>query len=175
MTEDRARFEAMFTANYAPLLRYALRRVGPDGAHEIVAETFLVAWRRLDAVPENALPWLYGTARRLVANELRRRARALRLGERAAAETPPAPDDPGEIVPDRLRVRGALAGLSARDQEVLRLAEWEQLDAADAARVLGTTTAAYTVRLHRARRRLARALGVDDTRPDLIIARGEPS
>lgn len=170
-----ARFTELFTAHYAALVRYAVRRVGPDAAHEVVAETFLVAWRRLDQVPDHALPWLYATGRRVVANELRRRGRALRLGERAAAEPRAAPGDPGETVPERLRVRAALEGLSELDQEVLRLAEWEQLSPADVARVLGCSSSAYTVRLHRARRRLAARLTEPADSSDLLNAPPRPT
>jgi RNA polymerase sigma-70 factor (ECF subfamily) len=167
MSDERARFEAMFSAHYAAVVRYAVRRVGPDGAQEIVAETFLTAWRRLADVPEYALPWLYATARRLVANELRRRDRAARLGARIEASSAAVTDDPAEAVADQLRVRAALATLSPTDQEVLRLSEWEQLRPADAAIVVGCSVGAFTVRLHRARQRLARALG---EQPDSAIA-----
>lgn len=170
MSEDRARFEAIFTAHYAAVVRYAIRRVGRDGAQEVVAETFLTAWRRLDRVPESALPWLYATARRLAANELRRRDRARRLGERI---DPPAPrDDPAERVPQRLLVQTALASLSERDREVLLLTEWERLSSAEAAQVLGCTRAAVKVRLHRARRRFAAALDIDEARASTLVADG---
>ena len=135
----------------------------------------MTAWRRLAAVPDNALPWLYGTARRLAANELRRRHRQQRLGERIAANAATASPDHAEVVTDRLRVQAALAGLSERDREVLRLAEWERLDAADGARVVGCTQATFKVRLHRARRRLAALLGADDTVVSELLVQGEPS
>ena len=172
---DRARFEAIFTAHYAALMRYAIRRLGREAADEVVAETFLVAWRRLDQVPDNALPWLYATARKTIGNELRRQRRSRRLGDRVDAHPPPGPDDPADVVSERLQLRAAFGQLSERDREVLRLAEWEQLAPADAARVLGCTTAAYTVRLHRARRRFGRALGDDAATPQPVITRGEPA
>jgi RNA polymerase sigma-70 factor (ECF subfamily) len=172
MTRDRERFEVLFTQHYAAVVRYAVRRVGPDAAAEVVSETFLTAWRRLDSVPEHALPWLYATARRIVANELRRRRRQARLDERVAATTPVFEPDRTEILSDQLRVRAAMAGLSERDREVLRLAEWERLDAGDAARVMECTQAAYKVRLHRARRRLGVLLGADEIQLDTVIAQG---
>lgn len=172
MSTDRARFERVFAAHYAAVVKYAVRRVGAPAADEVAAETFLVAWRRLDRVPDDALPWLYATARRVVANEYRRRKRAARLGDRVAAQACPVPADPAEFVPDGIRVRTALANLPERDREVLRLIEWEQLTAAEAARVLGCTKASFTVRLHRARRRLARAL--EEPEPSVeLITRGE--
>jgi RNA polymerase sigma-70 factor, ECF subfamily len=175
MSADRDRFEAIFAANYDALVRYAIRRVGVDGADEVVAETFLVAWRRLDDVPDHALPWLYATARRTIANELRRRRRAQRLGHRIDANAAPTSIDPADAVPERLQLQAAFAGLSERDREVLRLAEWERLAPADAALVLGCRAATYTVRLHRARRRLARALDPDPSRPEPMITNGEPA
>lgn len=168
MSTDQARFERVFAAHYAAVVKYAMRRVGTGAADEVAAETFLVAWRRLDRVPDDPLPWLYATARRVIANEYRRRGRAARLGDRVAAEAIPIPADPGEFVPDGIRVHAALAGLSERDREVLRLTEWEQLTAAEASRVLGCAKASFTVRLHRARRRLARALEEPEHTAELL-------
>jgi RNA polymerase sigma-70 factor (ECF subfamily) len=163
MNAERIRFEAMFRQHYGAVLRYATRRVGTDGANEIVAETFLTAWRRFDQVPDPSLPWLYGTARRLVANELRRRARAARLGERIQAQPRPESADPAELVPQRLLVAAALESLSERDREVLRLTEWEQLGPAEVAVVLGCSNAAAKVRVHRARKRFGLAIGAIGT------------
>lgn len=162
MSADRARFEALFAAHYAAVLKYAARRVGAGAADEIVAETFLVAWRRLDRVPDSALPWLYGTARRVIANEYRRRYRAGRLTDRIRAQPAVPCVDPGDAVPESMRIHQALARLSERDREALRLTEWEQLDSAEAAQVLGCTKASFAVRLHRARRRFAQALAEDE-------------
>ena len=172
VTTDRERFEALFRSHYAALTRYAIRRVGTDSAAEVVAETFLVAWRRLDAVPaDNALPWLYATARRVVANEQRRWGRARRLHDRVhgviGADVTP---DHADRIADRLRVQAALDRLGRRDREVLLLAEWEQLSAQDAAQALGCSVAAYHVRLHRARRRIAAHLGGDGVLPDPPLA-----
>jgi RNA polymerase sigma-70 factor (ECF subfamily) len=178
VTDERQRFEALFRAHYPALTRYAVRRVGEPAAAEVVAEAFLVAWRRLDEVPDEPLPWLYGVARRVIANERRRRSRAERLVDRIGGQPPPAPHDPADTVGDRLRVRAALERLSERDREVLLLTEWERLGPADAARVLGCSTAAYHVRLHRARRRIADLLRTDEepepARPHLLIQETTP-
>jgi RNA polymerase sigma-70 factor (ECF subfamily) len=153
----------VYEQHYPAVLRYAARRVGPDAATDVAAETFLTAWRRLDDVPEREpLPWLYATARRCLANEVRGQARSDRLNNRIREEAGVtrgrAPDGLAESVAERLDVLAALATLPAQAQEALRLTEWEQLDDATAARVAGCSTAAFKVRLHRARRRLARAL-----------------
>ena len=76
------RFEEMFTEHYAAVRGYALRRTSADAAQDAVAETFLVAWRRLDDVPPDALPWLFGVARRVLANQRRSAARSEALEER---------------------------------------------------------------------------------------------
>jgi RNA polymerase sigma factor (sigma-70 family) len=176
VADDRARFEELFTRHYAAVVRYALRRVGSEAAQEVVAEIFLVAWRRFSEVPDNALPWLYATARRLVANELRRRSRAVRLGERLESLSDGVVADHAEVVTDQLRMHAALAGLSEQDREVLRLAAWEQIDTADAAKVMRCSRAAFKVRLHRARRRLAAVLGAgEDVALAVLTKDGEPS
>lgn len=161
--DRRDRFRIVYEQHYPAVLRYAARRVGPDAAGDVAAETFLIAWRRLDDVPEREpLPWLYATARRCLANEVRGQARSDRLSNRMRAEAGAArgraPDGLAESVAERLDVLAALATLPAQAQEALRLTEWEQLDDATAARVAGCSTTAFKVRLHRARRRLARAL-----------------
>lgn len=158
------RFKAMYEQHYPAVLRYAARRVGAEAARDIAAETFLTAWRRLDRVPPaEPLPWLYATARKCLANELRRQDHRQRLDSRIRTEATRGRDaaapEPAERVADRLAVLAALAALRPDDQEALRLIEWEQLDVSAAARVMGCSAATFRVRLHRARRRLARALG----------------
>jgi len=175
MEADRARFEAIFRQHYGAVVRYAVRRVGRDAADEVVNETFLAAWRRLGDVPDNALPWLFGIARKIAANELRRRERQLRLGERMSSHAETATGDHAEFVSEALRVRAAMNALSERDREVLSLTAWDRLDSADAARALGCSVAAYKVRLHRARRRLAALLITSDVRLDQLITQGDPA
>jgi RNA polymerase sigma-70 factor (ECF subfamily) len=68
------RFQEFYRAHEAAVLAYARRRA-PAIAEDVVAETFLVCWRRLDDVPANALPWLYAVARNVLANERRKQAR----------------------------------------------------------------------------------------------------
>jgi RNA polymerase sigma-70 factor (ECF subfamily) len=164
---EHDRFKALYDQHYPAVLRYAARRVGAEAARDIAAETFTTAWRRLDRVPAGQpLPWLYLTARRCLANELRRRERRGRLDSRMRAEATRGQDvfapEPSEAVPDRLAVLAALATLRPKDQETLRLIEWEQLDVAAAAAAMGCSHGTFRVRLHRARRRFARALGQAD-------------
>ena len=144
---------ALFDTHFEPLLAYARRRTPQlSDAEDLVAETFSVAWRRLDRVPlarEQQLPWLYGVARRLLANQRRGVARRLRLVERlrSALITPAALD----LVPE---VVAAFGALPERDQELLRLIAWEGLSHAEAGSVLGISPNAVAIRVHRARERL---------------------
>ena len=155
----RDRFEALYEANYERVLGYALRRLDRDDAADVVAETFLVAWRRLDDVPagDEARLWLYGTARRVVANQRRARRRRDRLAERArshvAHDLQPASVDTG------LEAAGAaFARLRPADRELLALVAWEGLAASEIAQVCGCSRNAARIRLHRARNRFAREL-----------------
>jgi RNA polymerase sigma-70 factor (ECF subfamily) len=154
------RFEALFRANYPSILAYALRRTDPEAADDVVAETFVVAWRRLADVPADELPWLYGVARKTIANQRRGKRRRSALMERLAREAPAAawPEDTADRVAEREGVAAAMARLSERDREVLRLVAWEGLETARAARAAGCSPAAFSVRLHRARRRLVKEL-----------------
>lgn len=158
----RDRFRAIYDANYSRLLGYALRRAPTaEDAADVVAETFLTTWRRLGDVPagDEARLWLYGVARRVLANQRRGERRRERLGARLHLEPPlrePAPDS--EVSVELETVRDAFERLNARDQEVLTLVAWERLDAREVALVLGCSRTAARVRLHRARRRFARKL-----------------
>jgi len=173
---DRAeRFSELYRTQCDAVLSYAWRRTDPETARDVVAEAFLVAWRRLDAVPADqgqARPWLYGVARRVLANAERSRRRAERVTARLSQQhrDDQAPDT-AAVVTQRARLERALASLTASDQEALRLVGWEELDLAEAALALGCSRSAMAVRLHRARRRLERALGAGDA-PDGTSAAG---
>lgn len=149
------RFEELFRSHYPAVRGYALRRSSPDAAQDAVAETFLVAWRRLDDVPEDALPWLFGVARRVLANQRRSSGRGAALEQRLAGAAGGAQVDLEESVTESEVVRSALALLSERDREALILVAWHGLSGKRAARAAGCSRAAFDVRLHRARRRLA--------------------
>lgn len=147
----KQRFDALFAEHGADIVAYCTWRAGSGDAQDAAAETFLVAWRRLDKIPEGeaARLWLYGTARRVIANQRRSERRRRALLERLAFEvTPAATSDPEESV-----VHEALRSLGPRDREVLLLAEWEGLSPSQIATVLGCLTVTARGRLHRARRR----------------------
>ena len=151
-------FAALFAEHHDAVLAYGARRVDLETARDVAAETFLVAWRRLEVVPEHPRSWLLACARRVLANELRRRGRAQRLVDRVASHLPPEGSDADPGRDEAAVVRAAMAGLPARDREVLALFGWEGLDQREIAEVVGCSLGAVKVRLHRARRRLAGAL-----------------
>jgi RNA polymerase sigma-70 factor, ECF subfamily len=158
----RAALEALFLAHGRAVYAFARRRASAADADEVVAETFLVAWRRLDDVPADPLPWLLGVARRSLANivrgETRQTALRLRLASMAStagAATAPAPDvsESDRSLSDV--VRRSVERLNPAERDALTLLAWDGLTAAEAATVLGCSRAAVYLRLHRARRRLA--------------------
>ncbi len=152
----RRRFEALAAEVYEPIQRYVRRRVDDHAADDVVSETLLTLWRRLDDVPAHAhLPWAYGVARRHIANHRRSTARRLRLVHRAQAEPPPAQSADTPLDPE---LDVALAALAESDRELLRLWAWEQLGPAEIAPVLGLSPNAVSIRLHRAKKKLAENL-----------------
>jgi RNA polymerase sigma-70 factor (ECF subfamily) len=156
---DRRRFESLYREHYGAIMRYAARRTDEQTARDIAAETFLVAWRRLDAVPApNALPWLYATARNVLRHEHRGGSRRARLGEQLQAQPTDIAADVADSVVNRLHYRQLLDALPDKEREAIELVEWEHLDIATAARVVGCSAATFRVRLHRARRRLSDAV-----------------
>jgi len=173
--ERRHRFDALFAAYKRDVAAYCnWRTTSTTDAEDAVAEVFLVAWRRFDDVPagEAARAWLYATARRVIANQRRSRRRLDTLHERVAQQAAAWPQIP-ETVPDAALVHSALAKLGPLDREVLLLAEWEGLHAAEIAQVVGCRAVTARGRLHRARRRFRdvfEAMAAEDrgteTRPD---------
>jgi RNA polymerase sigma-70 factor (ECF subfamily) len=148
------RFEAIYAANFDPILGYVLRRThNSDDAADVVAETFLTAWRRLDDVPEGdrARLWLYGVARRMLANHYRRVRKHGELSERLRAELACVHHDP-EFSGELACIAAAFRGLPDADRELISLVAWEGLDSTQIAAVLGCSVNAVRIRLHRARR-----------------------
>jgi RNA polymerase sigma-70 factor (ECF subfamily) len=159
--EEDALFEAQFRRFAGQVHAYALRRAGPEVAQDVTAETFLVAWRRREQAPREPLPRLYGIARGVLANERRAaRRRGALLGRIAAERRASTAGIEGHDV------LAAVARLSERDRELLLLTAWEGLSVGEAAQALGCSPSTLTVRLHRARRRLARALAESGQTPD---------
>jgi len=161
MADDRERFERIYRENFRAVLRFAALRIDPERAKDVAAETFLVAWLRLDDVPAEPRAWLLGVARKTIAGQFRTETRRDALTARLAAHGQAEASDPAMALADRDEALAAFATLGERDREVLRLVTWDGLSAAEAADVLDVTRLAFAVRLHRARRRLERALEPD--------------
>lgn len=160
MSDPRQRFEALVSEVVEPLHRYAARRVGPDLAQDVVADTLLVLWRRLDDLPDDdPLPWCYGVARLCLSNAQRSRRRQLSLVGRLTSIEPPVPSYPDSADRDA-ELYDALGRLPSHDREILRLWAWESLTPAEIAVVLDISANAASIRLHRARKRLGEELGV---------------
>ena len=161
-----ARFDALFTDHQPPILAYAMRRTTTlADAEDVAAETFTIAWRKIEAVPPDALPWLYAVARRVLANHRRGRSRLERLTALLRVDDVPTPMLAGEDHDGP--VFAALASLPPADQELLRLVAWEDLGNQEIAVVLGVTPNAVAIRLHRARARFADALARTSVEDDL--------
>ncbi len=151
-----AAFETLYEQRYGAVHAYAARRVGADAADEIAAETFLIAWRRWDAVPAESLPWLYGVARNVVLRHHETTRRQTLTREAVGREPAPAPLTPDLTGDPALWT--AWERLRPGDREALALIAWEELSVAEAARVVGCPAQQFSVRLFRARRRLERLL-----------------
>jgi RNA polymerase sigma-70 factor, ECF subfamily len=164
--DAEARFRALFTDAFPALRRYAHHRgLSASDADDLLAEVFTVAWRRIDDVPSDALPWLFAVARNVRRNQRRADARRARMLARLPPPDPELPVEP-DAPAERARIGRALAALDAADRELLVLIAWDDLTPAQAAGALGWSPGSTRVRLHRARRRFAERLGALETRGD---------
>lgn len=157
MTQRRARFEALVDEVLEPIRRFLARRTDPATADDVLGEVLLVLWRRLDAVPTEALPWTYAVARNCLANAERGVRRQHRVAARIAVLDPPAATSPEDPAQDD-RVHRALALVPQAQAELLRLWAWEQLAPSEIASVLDVSANAVSIRLHRARENFKTAL-----------------
>ena len=177
LQSNEDRYRALFRDTARPVLAYVLRRTGnASDAADIVADTFLVAWRRIDDVPlgGEARLWLFGTARGVMRNYARGQVRRTRLGERLRSELAHlVVDDPAGSVSDVEAVRAAMARLDEFDRELLRLTAWEGLTPTELAVVLDIPAGTARSRLHRARARLRAELGGERMLDDGHVAAGE--
>ena len=150
---------------------YVARRTAPGEVQDVVAETFLTAWRRFDELPDDAVPWLFVTARNVMANRARSTRRRRALQDKLSAtspETRPQPSpDLSEV--DR-RLLAAIRELPAAQREAFMLVAWDDLDVRRASQVAGCSAATFRMRLHRARRRLKQRMA-NRPFPDLTTKR----
>jgi RNA polymerase sigma-70 factor (ECF subfamily) len=166
VVSGREAISELYEAHARAVHAYALRRSDRELADEVTARVFLIAWRRRRSIPAEPLPWLYGVARRVLAEERRGARRRRALGERLRAGA--VAHHPELALPD-LALGHALRRLSESDREVLLLCYWEELDATQLASAMGCSRAALAVRLHRARRRLRRALDGEENEHSCVM------
>ena len=174
--ETAARFELLARVLVEPLRRYLARRTDPDTAEDVLADTLLVCWRRLEDVPAGAesLLWAYAVARRCLANAARTARRQQRVAGKVAALDPPIESAAAEHDEADDALHAALSRLRPRESELLRLWAWEQLTPAEIATVLALTPNAVSIRLHRAKAAL-RAELTAEPRKDPADAGHEPA
>ena len=159
-----ASFDSIYERAAPRLLRYALRRtIDLADAEDAVADTFVIAWRRLDDVPPEpaTLPWLFAVARRVIANQRRGRERRNRLIDRLRGLRRPLPPTDAPVTGGI--ALAALGRMSSQDQELLRLVAWDDLSHAQIALTLAISENAVAIRLLRARARFKEALAGERT------------
>jgi RNA polymerase sigma-70 factor (ECF subfamily) len=154
-THARYRFESVVADVFDPLQRYLGRRLPADQVDDVLSETLLVMWRRLDDIPRGApLPWCYSVARQTLANHRRATRRRMALTDKLRAQPRPVHESETEDP----ELDAALANLSESDREVIRLWAWEQLEPREISVVTGLTTNAVSLRLTRAKKKIERVL-----------------
>lgn len=163
------RFSQLWDSYARRVLAYASRHTDPAGVQDVVAETFLVAWRRLDDVPEDPLPWLLVVARNTAANRRRSiyRARVVELEMARVARLARASEAADVPVHARADVLRAMGQLTATEREALFLTAWDGLAPAQGAQVVGCSVDAFTKRVSRARARLSAAVAEDANDDDV--------
>ena len=150
LSARREAFLSMHSEYFAAVRRYSERRVAPSYVDDVVSETWAIAWRRFDLANPFGLPWLYKVAHNVIGNVYKRRSRDLGLVDRLRL-----PDGRDESTDPRVEdLRLALARLPTKDREVISLAYWEDLTAAEIATVMSTTEEAIWTRLSRAKKKL---------------------
>jgi len=161
--ERESQVEQLFRRHASRVIAYSMRRGATRAeAEDVLAETFVVVCRRLKDAPSDALPWLLAIARRVLANQGRRRRRdaallaKLSLFASSAELSDPTPDS-SILLSEELHE--ALTNLPDKDREALLLVAWEGLTHAQAAQVLGLSRKGFTARISRARTRLMQHLG----------------
>jgi RNA polymerase sigma-70 factor (ECF subfamily) len=155
-SERQTRFRLLYDAHVEAVLAYAIARTDRQHALEATEATFLVAWRRFGELPEHPRPWLFGVARRVLADQRKAAARYHALEDKLARHAGTYDEaDIADNVTERHEVLEQLRRLGERDREVLLLVAWEGLSLSEVAAAMGCSVTAATVRLHRARRRLA--------------------
>lgn len=153
--EKRWCFEVFFRANYDRLEQYVRRRVPHARVDDVVAGTFVVAWKKFDAVEQPSLPWLFRIASFEVKSSHRK---AQRDGRNLSSESLDGIAHTVNEIFDAEPLRHAMSELSDVDQEILRLVHWDELTRSEIAEVLELAVSAVNMRYHRAIERLEQRL-----------------
>jgi RNA polymerase sigma-70 factor (ECF subfamily) len=156
--EAQARFSRLYDEYYTPVYGYVVSRAGSRLAEDIASEAFGLAWQQFSDLPEQPLPWLLRLARQVIRKSIRTEERQAALVSELEIWAGEVGDDVAIGVIDRAANLRGLAALSDADREVLTLVAWHGLTPGEAASVVGCTSTAFFVRLHRARKRLAKAI-----------------
>ncbi len=176
MSNRDEEFARVVVTHRNALLRYGLRRLdNPSAAEDLVAETFVVVWRRFDELPPRIeeLFWLYGIAGRVLANLRRGRQRSMRLEARLAFEREGELANPRYTREDVEALLAALGELSPEERELIQLTYWEKLSYREIGIVLGCSEKAAGIRLSRARRQLRERLNQSSTEETVSPLRRE--
>ncbi len=166
--DARALLTRLWVDHHEPVARFVARRAMPELVDDVVSETFLVAWRKVEDVPAEPRPWLFGVARNVLSTHLRTHGRWRALGTRLEQEPEPGREGTADVAADRTDLRRAWDLLSAADREVIALVAWDGLTTVEAARVLGVRATTFSVRLTRARKRLLAFSGLPHETADVL-------
>ena len=166
-----AEFRKLYERTSTRVYGYVRRYCQAADCADVIAEVYLVAWRRFDQLPVDPVPWLFGTARKVLANLWRSRDRRARLDAELCGLYELATPDVANQAVDRADLLQALAALEPDDREILLLTGWDGLDSSAAGKVLGVSAVAARARLSRARRRLIGHVGTTGSsiRPSLSL------
>jgi RNA polymerase sigma-70 factor (ECF subfamily) len=161
------RFVEVYEHYHRAVFVYCRRRVSADRVDDVVADTFLTAWRKIDQIPagDEALPWLYSVAYRVLLHQWRGTSRRKRLDDRLLSlgvDSPTAPEEFIVSTHESKQVLDATSKLKATDQEILRLSLWEELAHTDVASVLDLNVDAVRKRLSRALQNLTKEFNRTD-------------
>lgn len=156
------RFEELYAAHVDVIASYLRARTDRDSALDALARTFEIAWRRLQDIPDEPRPWLFGVARRVLADQRRSAGRQATLVDRIGESLRESADDHAETLDARQAVLAALSELAPVQREALLLIAWDGLKHREAAAALRCSVGALAVRVHRARRHLRAAMAQHD-------------
>lgn len=170
VTSRDAHFVDIYERHYRAVYAYCRRRVSADRVDDVVAETFLTVWKKIDRVPagEEVVRWLYGVAYRVLMHQWRGASRFRRLEGQLISlgvDTPRMPEEYIVSSYESAKVLEAASRLSSTDREILRLSLWEEVAHHDVAAILGLKEAAVRQRLSRALKNLSREFNRMQTKP----------